>query len=482
MSKKILRRSFLGTAGTAAALAASQNASAAFHPIPLVTRGRLEKPTLLGIGAGGKGTTDLEQCKKVGFDVVALNDVVDAKRIPEANDKRSKKWFQVRDAYPNASFGTDYRQMIAEMGDKIDAVVVSAPDHHHFHASSLAMQAGKHVYCQKPLTHGIWEARMLAKLAATTGVKTQMGNQAHANDHMRRCVELIRAGVIGPVKEMHTWTNRPIWPQGFVSPPDAEPVPAGMDWKQWCGPAPWVDYSPVIAPFNWRGWWNYGTGALGDMACHIMDLGYWSMNPGAPKTVVAEQNGASQYSPPINSKITWEFAPNQYSASDGFNIYWYDGYVGAKFDRKDWKLDRSGRDYNHPDESVMEGMSFERFGSVIVGEHGKLFFNRSKSNWVLKLDSNADGFAWPAQSLPRAANQNNYQEWFDAINGTIDQAQSNFGHAGPFTETILLGVLAQRVAGEKLSWQAESMTIDGRPDLQKYIRREYTDGWETSVE
>lgn len=482
MTKRILRRAFLGSAGAAIAASSTKNVSANFSPIPLIKRGRLEKPALLGVGAGGKGTADLEQCSKVGFEIAALNDIVDAKKIPTSSDKRTKKWFQVRDAYPDAVFGTDYRQMISDLGDKIDGVVVSAPDHHHFHASSQAMLAGKHVYCQKPLTHGIWEARMLAKLAAKTGVKTQMGNQAHANDHMRRCVELIRAGVLGPVTEMHTWTNRPIWPQGFASPPASEPVPNGMNWKQWCGPAPWVDYNRVIAPFNWRGWWNYGTGALGDMACHIMDLGYWSMNPGAPKTVVAEQNGATKYSPPINSKITWKFAPNKYSAKNGFNIYWYDGYVGAKFDRENWKLQKEGEDYNHPGEDVMEGMSFEKYGSVIVGEHGKLFFNRSKDSWVLKLNSEIDGFSWPEQSLPRATNQNNYQEWYDAITGEIDQSQSNFGHAGPFTETILLGVLAQRVAGEKLTWQADSLTVDGRPELNSHIRREYTEGWQVNFE
>ena len=170
------------------------------------------------------------------------------------------------------------------MGDKVDAVTVSTPDHHHFHASVMAMQAGKHVYCQKPLTHGIWEARMMAQIASQTGVKTQMGNQAHANDHMRRCVELIRAGIIGKVKEIHAWTNRPIWPQGFHSPPAKEAVPAAIDWNQWIGPAPWVDYSHLIAPFSWRGWWDYGTGALGDMACHIMDMGYWAMQTrGSPK-------------------------------------------------------------------------------------------------------------------------------------------------------------------------------------------------------
>lgn len=320
----------------------------------------------------------------------------------------------------------------------------------------------------------------MTQVAAQMGVKTQMGNQAHANDHMRRCVELIRAGVIGKVTEMHTWTNRPIWPQGFAAPPDAERVPEGLDWEQWIGPAPWVDYNHVIAPFAWRGWWNYGTGALGDMACHIMDLGYWSMDPGAPSTVIAEQNGATKFSPPINSKITWSFPANQYSAKQGFKINWYDGYVNAKFDRAAWNLDKASNEYNHPSEEILEGMDFERFGSVIIGEHGKLFFNRSKQDWVLKVNHQADGFVWPEQSLPRAADENNYREWYDAILGNVERGESHFGLAGPFTETILLGVLAQRNPGQELRWDSEKMQVIGRPDLAQYIRREYSEGWDAA--
>ncbi|MEM7478399.1 MAG: Gfo/Idh/MocA family oxidoreductase [Planctomycetota bacterium] len=470
MTSKNTRRGFLKTAGLAAGVAT-------LSPVPTIARGRLEKPTLLGIGAGGKGRADLEGARKAGFDVIALADVVDIKAFNGPADKRTKGLGQVRTAFPDAVFGTDYREMLSELGDKVDAVTVSTPDHHHFHASVQAMLGGKHVYCQKPLTHGIWEARMMKEVAEKTGVKTQMGNQAHANDHMRRCIELLRAGVIGKVTEIHTWTNRPIWPQGFAKPPAPEPVPKGLDWRQWIGPAPWVEYNRVIAPFAWRGWWNYGTGALGDMACHIMDLGFWSMKPGAPTSVIAEQNGATDYSPPINSNITWEFAANDFSSKDGFTINWYDGYVDASFNREKWTLDKASKEYNHPSEEVLEGMDFNQFGSVIIGENGKLFFNRGRDNWVLKTNSGIDGFEWPAESVPRATNQDNYVEWYEAVMGNISQGESNFGLAGPFTETILLGVLAQRVAGEKLVWDAENMKVTGRADLDPYIHREYSDGW-----
>ncbi len=467
----ISRRQFGKLAGAACGIAAG------FHFVPSHAWGRLEKPTLAGIGMGGKGKTDIEQSHKVGFEVVALVDVVNPEKLSSASG-RLKKLPGTRKQFADARFFTDYREMLDEMGDRVDAVTVSTPDHHHFHATALAMLSGKHVYCQKPLTHGIWEARMLAQLARQTGVKTQMGNQAHANDHMRRVVELIRAGLIGKVREIHAWTNRPIWPQGFAQPPAKEEVPAGIDWKQWVGPAPWVDYSGHIAPFSWRGWWDYGTGALGDMACHIMDVGYWAMDTRAPHTVIAQQAGATDISPPINSKITWEFGPGPYSAKDGFKFFWYDGYVDAHFERETWSLKKDSEEYNHPNEGVLSGVDFQQFGSVIIGEKAKLFFNRGRNSWVLWPSTVADGFEMPEPSIPRAANQNNYQEWLDAIEGKVVEGQSNFSLAGPMTETILLGVLAQRVPDTKLKWDADKMAVVGHPELQGLIQRSYADGWQ----
>lgn len=473
--KKISRRSF-----TKAAASAAFTAQFAATYIPAHAMNKLEKPALVAIGAGGKGRADISGCQAAGFEIVGLVDVIDAKKSDVPDTKRTRGIKDVRKAFSKVRFFTDYREMISELGDKFDAVTVSTPDHHHFHASTLAMQAGKHVYCQKPLTHSIWEARNLASIAKQTGVKTQMGNQAHANDHLRRCVELIRAGVIGKVKEVHAWTNRPIWPQGFQTPPPAEPVPSAVDWDQWVGPAPWVDYSSKIAPFAWRGWWDYGTGALGDMACHIMDMGYWAVMPGSPVSVTAKQNGASKFSPPINSLITWDFAPSQYTSNGGFKFHWYDGFINASFDRDNWNLKKDGNEYNHPDDSVLEGLSFKDYGSVIVGERGKLFFNRSKKKWVVKPSTVMDGFDLPDETLPRAGG-NNYAEWMHAIEGKIDQSQSHFGHSGPFTETILLGVLAQRFSETELVWDPVNMEVKGRPDLKKYIQREYRDGWQIKV-
>jgi predicted dehydrogenase len=308
-----------------------------------------------------------------------------------------------------------------------------------------------------------------------------MGNQAHANDHMRQCVELIRAGLVGRVKEIHAWTNRPIWPQGFKTPPEKQPVPEWLDWEQWVGPAPWVDYSDNIAPFAWRGWWNYGSGALGDMACHIMDMGYWAMMPGAPKSVRAEQQGATELSPPINSKIVWEFGPGDHTAKDGFKFHWYDGYVDADFDRETWTLKKRSNEYNHPGANVLDGQDFQKFGSVIIGEEGKLFFNRGNAKWVVVPEGRRTAIEMPKESIPRATKQDNYQEWIDAITGKVARGQSDFSHAGPFTETVLLGVLAQRNPDTKLEWDGAAMEVKGRPDLKKFIQREYRKGWEIAV-
>lgn len=475
-TSKISRRKFGKATATAAATAFG------FQFIPSRVWGNLTKPTLVGVGAGGKGKQDINLCEQAGFNVIGLVDVIDAKLVPSSigEGRRMKNAVALREEYPKATFWTDYREMLADVGDKVDAVSVSTPDHHHFHASILAMQAGKHVYCQKPLTHGIWEARMMTKVARETGVKTQMGNQFHALDRMRRCVEIIRAGAIGKVRDVHVWTNRPIWPQGFNQPPEVLTVPKWIDWDVWAGPAPSVGYNANIAPFNWRGWWDYGTGALGDMACHIMDMPYWALMPGSPLNVTAEQSGATDLSPPIKSKIVWEFGPNEYTNKRGVRFNWYDGYLDAHFDRKSWKLVKNSNEYNHPSPEILDGRPFSDYGCVIVGDEGKLFFKRSRP-WDISPASSVDGFSWPAQSVPRAANEDNYKEWLDAIQGNVIKGQSDFDYAGPLTETILLGVLAQRVPNEKLKWDEANMEIVGRPDLKKHIQRNYRKGWDIEV-
>ena len=460
------RRSFAKTAGIAA------SSVFGFQFVPSRVWGANERVTLGGIGTGGKGAVDVAESAKVGFEVVALCDIVDTKRAPESSGGIGSQK-KTREAHPDAKFYVDYREMLADLGDQVDAVTVTTPDHHHYHAAAAAMRAGKHVYCQKPLTHGIWEARRLAEIAEETGVKTQMGNQGQAADAMRRVMELVRAGVVGQVKEVHTWTDRPIWPQGFQAPPDPEPVPDWLDWEQWIGPAPFVEYSSKIHPFKWRGWHDYGTGALGDMACHLMAMPFGAIDFTAPKSVVAEAEGGTEISPPINSTVTYDFA------DQGIKYVWYDGQKKARFERDGWKLIRG--EFNRPDDNFLKGMDYRKYDCAIVGDRGTLFFGYFvMDKWMVAPSSAMDGFDWPESSIPRARNGNPYAEWLDAIQGKIDHAEAYFGHSGPFTEAILLGVLAQRLPGEKLEWDSENLEVKGRPELKKWIQRDYREGWEVS--
>jgi len=461
--------------------AAAASAVFGFQIVPSRVFGANSKLQLGAIGSGGKGKADIGGSVNAGMNLAALVDIVDIDALKSSasgeNNGRIKSRLQsieeARAKFPEARFFTDYREMIEAMGDKIDAVTVSTPDHHHFHASLYAMRAGKHVYCQKPLTHSIWEARVLTRVARETGVKTQMGNQAHANHHMRRVVELVRAGVIGKVTEIHAWTNRPIWPQGFAAPPEPEIVPAGIDWEQWIGPAPFIDYSSKIAPFAWRGWWHYGTGALGDMACHIMDLPYWALDLGAPASVRAEETGGTELSAPIHSTIEYDFADK------GVKLHWYDGQIGATFDRENWRLVPG--EFNRPSEDILEGADHRKYGSVLIGEEGKLFFDRFRDTWYVKPSLGLDGFEAPEESVPRARDEDNYKEWVDAITGEVERGQSDFAYAGPFSETVILGSLAQRMPGKTLQWNAEEMTVEGHPELDSLVRRDYRDGWQVEV-
>lgn len=469
----LTRRQFCHTASHAAA------SLFAFNFIPANAWGANSRPALAAIGTGGKGASDIKGAIGAGFEVVALCDTVDGTKIDDKGG-RMKGIAQARAEHPHAKFYSDWRELMADNSLDFDAVTVATPDHHHAHASIAAMRRGKHVYTQKPLAHSVWEARAMARVAAETGVKTQMGNQAHANDHMRRVVELIRAGIIGHVKQVHAWTNRPIWPQGFDRYPDPEPTPEWMNWDAWLGPAPKVDYSHHIAPFNWRGYWDFGCGALGDMACHIMDVAFWALELGAPESVKAEAEGGSKISAPINSTITYVFPAR--GSRPALKMVWYDGQKGARFDAASWKLVPG--EPNLPPRAIFEGMDATEssgYDCVFIGEKGKLFFNRGKNNWLVKSTSAIDGFDWPPQSLPRATQQNPYMEWRDAIDGKIPQAASHFGHAGPFTEMVLLGCVAQRSPGKLLNWDATALTLRNAPELQPLIHREYRKGWDLAA-
>jgi len=431
------RRKFLKT-GAATALA--------FQIVPSRVFGANERVAVAGIGAGGKGASDIAGARGAGADIVALCDI-DSKRLAGAVKK-----------YPGSKGFSDFRKMLDEMGKSIDAVTVSTPDHMHFHAAMHAIGMGKHVYVQKPLTHSIWEARTLTEAAAKHKVVTQMGNQAHAGEPIRRGVELIRAGIIGKVKEVHAWTNRPIWPQGIKARLPKQDVPANMDWDQWIGPAPMRDYNDGYAPFKWRGWWDFGTGALGDMGCHIMDMPFWALDLKHPVAVEASQKGNTIESGPNSSIVNYTFPAGKYNEKMPF--VWYDG--GSM-----------------PDEKVFEGTvvnakNAKKFDLIVIGEKGKLLFNRSSNKWKTSPEGLAEDTN-PDKTIPRVKDED--KEWIDAIRGVGHAPLSGFDQSGPFTETVLLGNLAIRL-GKRIEWDGPNLKATNAPEAAALVRRAYRKGWE----
>ena len=482
MQKPTRRNVVKATAITAGALN--------FQVVPSKVFGANSKITLAGIGTAGKGQSDIQGSAGAGFEIVSLCDIVNVEKYPNVSG-RSQGAKTTRRAFPGATFYEDWREMLETEADKVDCVTVSTPDHVHAHAAIAAMKAGKNVYCQKPLTHGIWEARMMAKVSEETGVVTQMGNQAHAQDHMRRCVELIRAGIIGDVKEVHCWTNRPIWPQAIPKAPKAEEAPKHINWDLWLGPAEDMGYSPKITPFNWRGYWNFGTGALGDMACHIMDMSYWAADLGSPTSVSAvsaDGRGAmSDISPPTWATIEYQFPER--NGKPPVKYMWYDGYKDAVFNPDKWALESNIdggkiRERNLPPEDVLEGLGSSEskgYGTVIIGTEGKMWFNRSKDNWVIKPGNRMDGFDYPEQTIPRARGQNPHNEFYDAVAANDPKAAlSGVWHSGSFTEVVLLGNLAVRL-NKKVEWDSENLKSPNCPEADALIKREYRKGWELKV-
>ncbi len=460
-------------------LRASATAALAFQILPRSARGANERIQVGCIGIAGKGHSDVLGAAAAGGVIVALCDVADP-RNPALGRKKNAKAMEttILDSFKDARYFTDYREMIAAMPG-IDAVTVSTPDHHHFHASMTAMKKGKHVYCQKPISHSVWEARRMAETAAEFKVQTQMGNQAHAGEPIRRGVELVRAGVIGKVTEVHAWTNRPIWPQGMKAWPKAEPVPKGLDWDLWIGPAPFHDYSPEIAPFKWRGWWDFGAGALGDMGCHIMDMPYWALGLTSPTRVEAKQGGGTDIAGPLWSTVTYHFPTGHFGAPVKF--VWYDGVSSKdgvyKHTPPDelWKADFPTADH-----------CFRRFDLILVGEKGRMFFGRGRQDWIFKPESLTTGFTEPPKTIPRVSGGTRdgksddsggpYVEWLTAIK-TGTPALSNLASSGPFSETVLLGNLAVRL-GKPLAWDGKNLKATNAPEADAIIRRAYRKGWE----
>jgi predicted dehydrogenase len=398
-----------------------------------------EKLNIAAIGAGGQAVTDIGGVSTEN--IVALCDV-DQKRLEERGAK-----------FPKAKRYSDYRKMLEEMKE-IDAVTVSTPDHHHAFASIMAMKLGKHVYCQKPLSHSIWEARRMREVARETRVITQMGNQGHSYDSTRELVELVQSGAIGEVREAHVWTDRPIWPQGMERPQGSPASPSDIDWDLWLGPAPWRPYHPDYLPFKWRGWWDYGTGAPGDMGCHNSDAAFWALKLEAPVTVEAESSGVNAETAPKWSIVRSQFAKR--GKLPPVLLTWYDG----------GKL---------PSNDLVGGEALPKNGTILVGSKGKIVFRDWNPNGFRVLpEEQFKDFKRPTPTIPRA-NNNPYQEWIAACKGG-SPCLSNFDYAGPLTEFVLLGNVALRV-GKKIEWDSKKLRAKNCPEADRYIRRETRRGW-----
>jgi predicted dehydrogenase len=399
-----------------------------------------EKLNLAAIGAAGsQGATDTDGC--ASENIVALCDV-DEIRLRERGAK-----------YPKAKLYRDYRKMLDEMKE-IDGVIVSTPDHHHAFASVMAMKLGKHVYCQKPLAHSVWEARRMREVARETGVITQMGNQGHSYDSTRRLVELVRAGALGEVREVHVWTDRPIWPQGIGRPKETPPAPASLDWDLWLGPAPQRPYSPDYVPFKWRGWWDFGTGAVGDMACHNCDAAYWALDLGQPLTIEAETSGVNSETAPKWAIVRFEFS--QRGNLPPVKLTWYEG--GKK-----------------PSRDLADGADLPANGTLMLGSKGKILFRDwNPNNFRLLPEDKFKDYQGPPQSIPRAPD-GPYKEWIAACKGG-SPCLSNFDYAAPLTEFVLLGNLAMRT-GKKIEWDAKKLEAKNCPEAAQFIRRDYRNGW-----
>lgn len=464
----ISRRSFLKSAGLA---------TATFTIVPRFVLGGngFVPPSdtlyIAGIGVGGKGESDLTS--------IAKNPKAKISFLCDVDERMT---VNSRKNFPKAAFYKDFRTMLDKEAKNIDAVVVSTPDHTHAVATMAAITRGKHVYVQKPLTHSIYEARMLTEAARKYKVVTQMGNQHASADQVRTTKEWVDAGLIGDVTNVLAWTNRPVWPQGIPTPTGKFDIPKELDWDLWLGPVQQMDFNPIYLPFNWRGWWRFGTGALGDMACHILDPTFRILPIDYPSEV--ECSATTAWSDFFKEANYVESCPSssiihlKFPRKDGkgnITLTWMDGGLVPK--RPEELL---------PDEMMGEGGN----GFIFEGTKGKIMANYSK-NPVLLPTSRMKEVELPKPSIPRIAGgpEGHYTEWVDAClkgygNMTLS---SSFDYAGPFTEAVLMGNLAIRSYAmknekgypgrKKLLWDAKNMRITNFEDANQFVKREYRAGW-----
>jgi predicted dehydrogenase len=467
MARKTNRREFIGQAAT---LGAGIGVWSGVGPLLRANESALQGLSAACIGVGGKGSSDTSHIAEQGVSIVGLCDV-DGGTL----NKKSRE-------FPDAKKFDDFREMLDQLGDKVDIVTVSTPDHTHAAAAIRAMRMKKHVYCQKPLTWSIREARMMREIAEETGVVTQMGNQGTSADGLREGVEVVRSGAIGDVSEVHIWSNRPVWPQGTGRPAGEDSIPDNLNWDAWIGPAAMRPFKKgIYHSFNWRGWVDFGTGALGDMACHTTNMPIMALKLFDAQAVTAVKNpGLTEGETfPAQSALMFEFGER-----DGLvpcKFHWYDG--GAL--PGDDVISRLPETFQKLIEEQKQGGK-KTSGALLIGSKGALFSpDDYGSKYYLLPKEDFSGYKPPVQTLPRIpynAGNDERQKWefVSTIKGEYEPGtMSNFGYGGRLTETILVGNLALRVAeGTRIEWDAKNLVSPNVPEVNQFVQRAYRPGWE----
>jgi len=437
------RRHFLQQAAAAAALAGLTTG------VRGQTRAPGDKLNIAGIGIGGMGGGNL--ARLAGENIVALCDV-----DPNYAAGTVAK-------FPQAKFYTDYREMLAQQPD-LDAVVIATPDHTHAVIAAAAMRAGKHVYCQKPLTHSVWESRRLAEIAAETKVVTQMGIQGHSGGGVRKICEWLWAGAIGEVRTVDAWCSLSYYPWGHAGwssswgtrQTEAMPVPKGMNWDLWLGPAPERPYHRAYHPATWRCWWDFGVGMMGDRGAHTLDSAFWALKLGAPSSIEATSCGLNAETHPLSAIVTYRFPARE--GLPPLKLTWYEG-------TRPPRPEELPQDIDLPAEGGIIFNGSE--GRIVAGVYGQSPF--------LLPQALQESYRRPEPTIPRVPEENHEMDWVRAIRDG-KQAGAHFGYSGPLTELCLLGNVAKRLDA-RLEWDAANLKVTNRDDAAGWVRRKYRDGW-----